>query len=204
MVVRIAFESEKAWRKYARHVIIGGLELNLVPLEERHRREMEQFQDRLDAGIVYLRHGSYFSAAIRKSPSWLEQQWNKETQNGFSQGAFLCGCLIGIGSIYQSAGRQSAEAALVVVPEFQGLGRGGGKGVGGLLLEDMIRYARDEGLERVTASFAVRNPRCERLLRKCGFEIFPWSRLNQEGSAVLDLRRHLSPAEAHADFVRVL
>ena len=201
MVARTALASEKAWRKYARHVEICGLDIDLVPLEERDRREMEQFQDRLDAGIVYLRHGSYLSAAIRKSPSWLERQWNKETQDGFSQGAFLSGCLIGIGSIYQSAGRQSAEAALVVASEFQGLGRCGGKGVGGLLLEDLIRYARDEGLERVTGYFAVRNPRCERLLRKYGFEIFAWSYLKQEGSAVLDLSRHSSPAEAHAGFV---
>lgn len=201
MVARTVVESEKPWRKYARHVMIGGLGLDLVPLEERDRREMEQFQDRLDAGIVYLRHGSYLSAAIRKSPSWLERQWNKETQDGFSQGAFLSGCLIGIGSIYPSVGTQSAEAALVVAPEFQGLGRGGGKGVGGLLLEDLIRYARNEGLERVTAYFAARNPRCERLLRKYGFEISPWSYLRQEGWAVLDLNRHSSPAEAYAGFV---
>ena len=170
-----ALESGKRWRKYVRKAAIGSLELDLVPLEEHHRRQMEQFQDCLDTETVFLRHGSYFSAGIRKSSVWLERQWNKEGQDGFSQGAFLKSRLIGIGSIQKLPGGKSAEAALVVAPEFQGLGRGGEKGVGGLLLEDLIRYARHEQLERVTACFAVRNPRCERLLRKYGLEISAWS-----------------------------
>ncbi len=184
-----ALEPGKAWRKYARKVALSGLVLDLVPLEERHRRQMENFQDRLDAETVCLSHGSYFSAETRKSTAWLEKQWNKDGQDAFSQGAFLSGCLIGIGSIYRLPGGKSAEAALVVAPEFQGLGRGGEKGVGGLLLEDLLQYARRQQLERVTAYFAVRNPRCERLLRKCGLEVSTWSYVKQEGSATLDLRR---------------
>jgi hypothetical protein len=43
-----ALESGNAWREYARKIVLGGLVLDLVPLEERHRRQMEQFQDRLD------------------------------------------------------------------------------------------------------------------------------------------------------------
>jgi len=190
MVTEIALQSEKAWwRKYARKAAVGSLELDLVPLEEHHRRQMEEFQDRLDAETVYLRHGAYFSARTRKSTAWLEKQWNKERLDGFSQGAFLNVRLIGIGSIYKLPGGKSAEAAVVVAPEFQGLGRGGERGVGGLLGEDLIRYARHQQLERVMACFAVCNPRCERLLRKCGFEISTWSYLKQEGSATFDLRR---------------
>lgn len=202
MVAGTALQSAKAWwHQYARKAALGSLELDLVPLEEHHRLQMEQFQDRLDAETVYLRHGGYLSADVRKAPQWLERQWNTERQNGFSQGAFLNGRLIGIGSIYKLARGKSAEAALVVAREFQGLGRGGEKGVGGLLLEDLIRYARDQQVERVTAYFGVRNPRCEKLLRKHGLEMSPWSYLKQEGAAVLDLSRHSSSAEAHADFV---
>ena len=200
MLAGTVVECAKAWRRYARKAAIGSLELDLVPLEEHHRCQMEQFQDRLDAETVYLRHGSYFSAAIRKSPVWLERQWNREGQDGFSQGAFLNGRLIGIGSIYKLDGGRSAEAALVVACEFQGLGRGGEKGVGGLLLEDLIRYARDQQLERVTAYLAARNPRCERLLRKYGLEVSVWSYPKQEGSAVFDLSRYSSPDGAHANF----
>ena len=184
-----SLEPEKAWRKFARKAIVRGLILDLVPLEEGHRRQMEEFQDRLNAETVYLRHGSCFPAETRKSAAWLERQWNQEGHDGFSQGAFLNGCLIGIGSIYRLPGGRSAEAALVVATEFQGLGRGGEKGVGGLLLEDLIRYARHQQLERITAYFAVRNARCERLLRKYGLEISTWSYLTHEGSATLDLRR---------------
>jgi ribosomal protein S18 acetylase RimI-like enzyme len=164
-------EAVKSWRKYARKAAIGALAMELVPLEEGHKLQMERFQDELDPETVYMRHGNHVSAATRKSPAWLARQWNKEGQDGFSQGAFLNGRLIGIGSIYRLPGGRSAEAALAVAPEFQGLGRGGEKGVGGLLLDDLIRYARQERLERVTAYFAVRNPRCERLLRKYGLEI---------------------------------
>ena len=170
-----ALEPAKPWRKYASRAAVGGLLLDLVPLEERHRRQMEAFQDRLDTDTVYLRHGSYFSAETRKSTAWLERQWNKQGRDGFSQGAFLNGRLIGIGSLYELPGGKSAEVALVVVPEFQGLGRGGEKGVGGVLLEDLLRYARNRQLEQVTACLAAHNPRCERLLRKCGFEISVWS-----------------------------
>ena len=184
-----AVDTGNAWRKYARKAALGDLVLDLVPLEERHRCQMEEFQDRLDAETVYLRHGGYFSAGIRKSTAWLEKQWNKEGSDGFSQGAFLNGRLIGIGSIYGLPGGESAEVAVVVAPEFQGLGRGGERGLGGLLVEDLIRYARHQQLERVMAYFTVRNPRCERLLRKCGFEISTWSYLKQEGSATFDLRR---------------
>ncbi len=179
----------KPWRKYARRARIGALELHLVPLEEHHRYQLEQFHDRLDAETVYLRHGTYFSALLRKSPAWLARQWNKEGQDGFSQGAFLNGRLMGIGSIYKLPGSRLAEAALVVAPEFQGLGRGGETGVGGLLVEDLIRYALHQGVQRVTAYFAVPNPRCERLLRKYGFEISTWSHREQESSAMLDLSR---------------
>ena len=108
---------------------MGSLVVDLVPLEEPHRCQMEEFQDRLDAGTVYLRHGACFSAGIRKSTAWLERQWNKEGHYVFSQGAFLHSSLIGIGSIYKAPGGKSAEVALVVAPEFQGLGRGGAKGV---------------------------------------------------------------------------
>lgn len=189
MVIGTALESGKAWRKYARKAALGSLELDLVPLEEHHRGQMEQFQDRLNAETVYLRHGSYFSSAMRKSPLWLERQWNKEGQDGFSQGAFLSGCLIGIGSIYKLSGGRSAEAALVVAPEFQGLGRNGEKGVGGLLLEDLVRYARRQQLEPVVAFFPVRNPRCEKLLGKYGFALSTRCYMEQEGSAVLDFKR---------------
>ena len=191
-----ALEPGKAWRKYARRVTISGLALDLVPLEECHRRKMEEFQDRLDAETVYLRHGSYSSAEARKSTAWLESQWNKEGRGGFFQGAFLSGCLIGIGSIYRLPEGKSAEAALVVVPEFQGLGRGGKKGVGGTLLEDLLRYARDQHLEQVTGYLAVRNPRCERLLRKYGLEVSTWSYVKQAGSATLDVRRFQERAAA--------
>ncbi len=176
----------KSWRRYARKAAIGALTVELVPLEEGHRLQMERFQDELDAETVYLRHGSYVSAATRKSSAWLARQWNNEGQDGFSQGAFLSGRLIGIGSIYRLPGGRSAEAALAVAPEFQGLGHGCEKGLGGLLLEDLVRYARQEGLEGVTAYFAVRNPRCERLLRKYGIEPPAW-RPGQEPSAVLHL-----------------
>lgn len=189
MYLDLEVESGNAWRKYARKAAVGDLMLHLVPLEERHKRQMEEFQDRLDAETVYLRYGGYVSATTRKSTAWLEKQWNKEGLDGFSQGAFLNGRLIGIGLIYKLPGGQSAEAALVVAPEFQGLGRGGKKGLGGLLGEDLVRYARDQQLERVMAYLAVRNPVCDRLLRKYGFEISTWSYLKQEGAATLDLRR---------------
>jgi len=182
-------ESRKGWRKYGRRAALGGMVLDLVPLEPRHRRQMEEFQDRLDAGTVYLRHGIWVSTAIRKSTAWLQSQWNREGDNLFSQGAFLDGFLIGIGSIYRLPGVKAAEVALVVAPEFQGLGRDGATGVGGLLLEDLVRYARQQELEWVTAYFAVTNPHCERLLRKYEFEISSWSYLKQEGSAKLVLRR---------------
>lgn len=182
-------KSGKTWRRYARRAILGDLVVDLVPLEEDHRRQMEQFQDRLDAQTVYLRHGSYFSAATRKSPSWLKRQWNEEGQEQFSQGAFVSGQLVGIGSIYRLPGGKSAEAALVVAPEFQGIGRGGAKGVGGLLLEDLIRYARQQRFERVIAYLAVGNPRCERLLGKYGFGTSSWSHSEQGRSAVMDLNR---------------
>jgi RimJ/RimL family protein N-acetyltransferase len=179
------------WRNYARKALLGKLVLDLVPLEKRHRRQMEQFQDRLDAETVYFRHGAYFSAATRKSSAWLARQWNEEGCDQFSQGAFLNGQLIGIGSIYRLSGGKSAEAALVVAPGFQGLGRGGEKGVGGLLLEDLVRYARQQQFDRVIAYVAVHNPRCERLLRKYGIEVAGRSCLEQERLAVLDLGRQV-------------
>lgn len=180
---------ESAWRKYARQATVDGQVLDLVPLEESHRRKVEDFQDHLDADTIYLRYGGFVSAELRKSPSWLENQLNVDGKDRFSQGAFLNGCLIGVGSIYVSPAEKSAEGALVVSREYQGLGRGRENGVGGLLLEDLIRYARDQQLEKVTAHLTGRNPRCERLLRKFGIEVDSWSYVNQDGSAVLDLRQ---------------
>ena len=126
-----AIESGKPCRKYDREVAVGGLVLHLVPLEEHHWRQMANFEDRLDADTVYLRYGSCLPAETRKSTVWLERQWNKDGEDGFSEGAFLNGRLIGIGSMYKSPGGKSAEGALTVAPDFQGLGRNGAKGVGG-------------------------------------------------------------------------
>ena len=90
-------------------------------------------------------------------------------------------------SIFKLPGGTAAEAALVVAPEFQGLGRGGEKGVGGLLLDDLVQYARDQQLQGVTAYLPVHNPRCERLLRKYGVEMSVARLPEQETSAWLDL-----------------
>jgi GNAT superfamily N-acetyltransferase len=180
---------QTAWLRYARQATVGGIPVHLLPLEECHRRQLEDFEDRLDAETTYMRYGAYVSAELRKSYAWLHNNWSAEDQERFSQGAFLNGCLIGIGSIYKLPGGKSAEIALVVAREFQGLGSGGRKGVGGLLLEDLIRYARDQHFERVTARFAAPNPHCDKLLRKYGLDVSRWSYLKQEGSATLDLHR---------------
>ena len=87
--------------------------------------------------------------------------------------------ILGVVRIVIVPGRQSAEFAIVIRSDIKGLG------LGGVLLEKMIRYCRDRGLEWLHGQALAGNQRMLDLASRLGFE------LGKADEGVVDLRLRL-------------
>jgi acetyltransferase len=74
---------------------------------------------------------------------------------------------IGIGRYEGSEGNESAEVAIVVDPQWRGLG------VGSVLLRHLEPHARSVGIERFMALYQPDNVRVAALLKSIGYEPSP-------------------------------
>jgi acetyltransferase len=73
------------------------------------------------------------------------------------------GEIVGVGRLIKIPGKNEAEIAVLVSDAFQK------RGIGGALVQRLIDFAKDEGLELLTASFLAENQPIERLFRNLGF-----------------------------------
>jgi acetyltransferase len=73
------------------------------------------------------------------------------------------GEIVGVGRLVKTPGTSQAEVAVLVSDAFQQ------RGIGSILVQRLIEFARDEKLELLTASFLSDNPPIENLFRKQGF-----------------------------------
>ena len=75
------------------------------------------------------------------------------------------GEIIGVGRLIKDSGGDQAEVAVLVSDAFQN------RGIGSLLVQRLIEFARDEKLELLTASFLAENEPIARLFKSQGFAI---------------------------------
>ncbi|MBV8550615.1 MAG: bifunctional acetate--CoA ligase family protein/GNAT family N-acetyltransferase [Acidobacteriaceae bacterium] len=73
--------------------------------------------------------------------------------------------IIGVGRLIKLPGKNEAEVAILVGDTFQK------RGIGTVLVQRLIEFARDEKLELLTASFLADNQPIERLFRALGFTV---------------------------------
>jgi len=75
------------------------------------------------------------------------------------------GEIIGVGRLIKDSGGDQAEVAVLVSDAFQN------RGIGSLLVQRLIEFARDEKLGLLTASFLAENEPIARLFKSQGFAI---------------------------------
>ena len=92
------------------------------------------------------------------------------------------GDIIGIGQLNKYPSSNQAEFSLVVADKFQG------QGAGSKLLDQLIRFARDKGYERLIGQINLRNSAMRKLCRIYGFKL-SHSFGDEDMIAVLELGR---------------
>ncbi len=71
----------------------------------------------------------------------------------------------GVGSCIKESGEKSAEFTLLVTDHFQG------QGLGTQLLRQLIQFARDEHLQRLTGDVLAENQEMQAVCQKLGFRL---------------------------------
>ena len=73
--------------------------------------------------------------------------------------------IIGVGSLIKEQGARSAEVALLVTDRFQR------QGLGTELLRQLIKFGRDEKLQRLTGDILLENRGMQEICKKLGFHL---------------------------------
>ena len=77
------------------------------------------------------------------------------------------GDLLGVGRLHANANYDTAEYAVLVRSDVKG------RGIGWLLMQTILEYARSEGLQRVEGQVLNENTTMLTMCRKLGFAIAP-------------------------------
>jgi acetyltransferase len=75
--------------------------------------------------------------------------------------------IIGVGRLSKLRGTRDADFAIIVGDQWQH------RGLGTLLMEAVLRAARDERIERVTAQILPQNLHMQRICKRYGFSLEP-------------------------------
>ena len=73
--------------------------------------------------------------------------------------------MLGIGRLSRVHGTHDAEMAVLVSDDFQG------RGLGTELLQRLIKIAREEKIERITADILAENRTMQRVCERVGFQL---------------------------------
>jgi acetyltransferase len=159
----------------------AGQEVLLRPIRPEDEPAHGRFLAHLEADDVRFR----FFGLVRDFP---HSQLARHTQIDYDREmAFVASRdaasgeqeILGVVRIVIQPGRQSAEFAIVIRSDIKGLG------LGGILLEKMIRYCRGRGLEWLHGQALSSNQRMLELASRLGFE------LGKVEEGVVDLRLRL-------------
>lgn len=156
--------------RYAANVTLkDGTVLNIRPIRPEDEPELVRFHATLSDQSVYRRYFSLMKLESRIRHERLTRMCFLDYDRQMALVAERTGApdgvgeIVGVGRLVKTPGTSHAEVAVLVSDAFQQ------RGIGSILVQRLIEFARDEKLELLTASFLPDNRPIENLFRKQGF-----------------------------------
>ena len=156
--------------KYASQIgLSDGTVLNIRPIRPEDEPEFVRFHATLSEQSVYRRYFFLMNLESRIRHERLTQMCFIDYDRQMAlvaereSSTDRAGEIIGVGRLIKLPGKKQAEIAVLVSDAFQK------RGIGRALIQRLIAFARDEKLEKMTASFLAENQPIERLFRSQGF-----------------------------------
>jgi acetyltransferase len=159
------------WKYSGQIVLKDGTILEIRPIRPEDEPEFVRFHETLSDQSVYLRYFSLMSLESRVRHERLTRMCfidydrqmalvaERQSSSGLSEG------IVGVGRLIKYHGKNEAEIAVLVSDEFQK------RGIGSVLVQRLVEFARDEKLDLLTASFLAENQPIEKLFRSQSFII---------------------------------
>jgi len=155
-----------------------GRSVEIRPIVPNDAPALSAFHATLSDSTIYLR---YFAPHPNLSPGDLDHLTRVDYHDRVALVAIDQGRIVGVGR-FDRVDDVTAEAAFVVCDDHQG------HGLGGILLDQLIRAARDVGVQTLVAEVLPRNGRMLKTFEHAGL---PMSTRTQDG--VVELSMSLGP-----------
>jgi acetyltransferase len=156
--------------QYAGKVVLkDGSVLDIRPIRPEDEPEFVRFHGTLSDESVYRRYFFFMNLESRVRHERLIRMCfiDYDRQMAFiakrKDAAAGVGEIVGVGRLIKAPGTNQAEIAVLVSDAFQK------RGIGTVLVQRLIEFARDEKLQLLTASFLAENRPIERLFQSFAF-----------------------------------
>jgi acetyltransferase len=152
--------------EYIRTVISkSGRTVLLRPIEPSDEPLLFEMHRYLGRETVSHRYGAAQRRELLQSHMRLARRCFIDYRREFAQVAVVDGKIVGVGRLLRHPDGTFGETAFVVEDPYQG------DGIGTRLLEDVLRYARDEGMAEIEAVLiGIPDPRMQKILEKADFK----------------------------------
>ena len=150
--------------KYVENVTLrDGTKLTIRPIRPEDEPGMVRFHATLSDESVYRRFFSQLKLESRIRHERLTRVCFIDYDRQMALVAEKAAEIVGIGRLVKSPLKNEAEVAAIVTDAFHR------KGIGRELVARLVRFAREEKLERLVASVLTQNPAMQKLLEGQGF-----------------------------------
>ena len=158
--------------KYERRAVLSdGLEISIRPIRPEDEPELIRFHESLSDRSVYLRYFHWMKLEQRVDHARLAHlcliDYHQEMALLATVDASTSGPpeIAGIGRLVKSYTADEAELAVIVCDRFQH------RGIGAELVRQLLGFARDERIHKITASVLRENTAMQKVFGRLGFEL---------------------------------
>jgi acetyltransferase len=154
-------------------VLKTGERVRIRPIRPDDEALLVRFHEGLSDLTVYLRYFHMMKLTERISTARLRRVCRPDPGQEIALVAIgtnpsdLTPELMGVARLHKVAGTTGGEFSIVVADRFQGLG------LGGALMQRLMRVARAEGLTRLQADVLSANPNMKKMCQRLGIPVLP-------------------------------
>ena len=154
-------------------VLKTGERISIRPIRPEDETLLVRFHEGLSDQTVYLRYFHMLNLTQRISAERLRRVCRPDPASEVAlvavgrNPADLTPELMGVARLHAGGGTTVGEFSLVVADRFQGMG------LGGVLMQRLMRVARAEGLTRLQADVLSANTSMKKMCRRLGIPVLP-------------------------------
>jgi acetyltransferase len=169
-------------RYHKRVALSDGAELIMRPIRPEDEPSLVKFHSTLSERSVYFRYFHWMKLEQRTAHERLTRMCfiDYDRQMAFVAEPAGSNEIAGIGRLVKSHTGEEAELAVIVSDQYQK------RGIGTALVRQLVDFARDEKLRRITATVMFQNRPMQKVFERAGFRLSQ-SRDPESLAATLDL-----------------